>query len=279
MIFSYVRGAYILCLSAVICAFQIQPSFAFETIAPSAILMEAQTGNVLYEKNVDTPIPPASMSKLMTVYLVFEALDKGRITKDTEFTISQNARSQIGSRMFVEVGKKVKVIDLLRGAIVQSGNDACVALAEGLAGSVAEFVNMMNDAAQKIGLEQSSFRNPTGLPDDEHLMSVRDLAKLSRSLILNFPGYYKIYSETSFRWNNIKQGNRNPLLYGYDGADGVKTGYTDAAGYGLVGSARRGNMRLISVVSGLEKRKQRGTESRKLLNYGFGRFAMRVIGG
>lgn len=240
--------------------------------------MEASTGKILFEKDSHTPIPPASMSKLMTVYLVMEALQTKRITKDTEFVISRNARRQIGSRMFLEEGKKVRAIDLLRGAIIQSGNDACTALAEGIAGSVSEFVKLMNQKAQKLGLKESSFGNPTGLPDPRQRMSVHDLAQLSRHIITDFPEYYTLYSEKEFTWNKIKQGNRNPLLYNFDGADGIKTGHTEEAGYGLVGSAKRSGMRLISVVSGLNSKKQRGLQSRNLLNYGFGQFYMRHIG-
>ena len=251
---------------------------AFETPARAAILMDSETGTVLYEKDAHTPIPPASMSKLMTAYLVFDALKSGQITMDTELYVSGNARSQIGSRMFINEGEKVKVSDLLRGVIVQSGNDACVVFAEGLSGTVASFAELMNKKAQELGLKDSHFMNPTGLPDPKHLMSAYDLAELSRRIIVDFPEYYKIYNEKSFTWNNIKQGNRNPLLYGYDGADGVKTGHTEEAGYGLVGSAKRGNMRLISVVSGLKQQKDRGTESRNLLDYGFGRYVMRQIG-
>lgn len=253
-------------------------AFAFETPARAAILMDSETGTVLYEKDARTPIPPASMSKLMTAYLVFDALKSGQITMDTELYVSGNARSQIGSRMFINEGDKVKVSDLIRGVIVQSGNDACIVFAEGLSGTVASFAELMNKKAQELGLKESYFVNPTGLPDPKHLMSVHDLAELSRRIIMDFPEYYKIYSELSFTWNNIKQGNRNPLLYGYDGADGVKTGHTEEAGYGLVGSAKRGNMRLISVVSGLKQQKDRGTESRNLLDYGFGRYVMRQVG-
>ena len=258
---------------AVIC--HIAPTFLYADIttsSKSAILMDAETGQVLYEKDADVSIPPASMSKMMTVYLVFEALKNGDIKLDDEFIISENAWRQEGSRMFVKLGDKVTVGNLLRGAIIQSGNDACVALAEGLSGSVDAFASRMNETAKKIGLLQSSFVNPTGLPDDNHYMSVHDLAKLGRELVYQFPEYYKIYSEMEFTWNNIKQGNRNPLLYHFTGADGIKTGHTEEAGYCLVGSAKRDNMRLISVVSGLSSDKERRDESIKILGYGFGEF-------
>lgn len=254
------------------------PAFAFDTAGKAAILLDAETGSTLFEKEADKPIPPASMSKLMTVYLAFEALKKGQLKEDTELYVSENARKQEGSRMFIEVGSKVKVIDLLHGAIIQSGNDACVVLAEGIAGSVEEFASLMNKKAEKLGLKNSHFMNPTGLPDPEHYMSVKDLAILAGYLIRDFPDYYKIYGIKSFTWNGITQGNRNPLLYTYEGADGLKTGHTSEAGYGLVGSAFRRNMRLISVISGLKSMNQRASESRKLLDYGFGRFTMRQIG-
>ena len=253
-------------------------SYAFETAAKSAILLESGTGKVLFEKDADVQLAPASTSKLMTVYLVFDALAKKQITEDTEFFVSENARSQEGSRMFLENASKVKVIDLLHGAIIQSGNDACVTLAEGLAGSTEEFVSLMNKAASDMGLKHSHFMNATGLPDPEHYMSARDLSTLAAVIIKKFPEYYKIYSHKDFTWNGIKQGNRNPLLYGYDGADGMKTGHTEEAGYNLVGSAKRKNMRLISVVTGLKSMNDRGIQTRKLMDYGFGRFFMRQIG-
>ena len=240
--------------------------------------MEASTGKILFEKDIDTPIPPASMSKLMTVYLVLDALRNEQVQEETLFTVSNNARRQIGSRMFLEEGSKVSVINLLRGAIIQSGNDACTTLAEGIAGSVSEFAKLMNKKAQELGLKNSSFANPTGLPDPKQRMSVHDLALLSQHIMNEFPEYYSLYSEKEFTWNKIRQGNRNPLLYHYEGADGIKTGHTDEAGYGLVGAAKQKNMRLISVVSGLDSKKQRNIQSRNLLNYGFGQFHMRHIG-
>ncbi len=249
------------------------PAYAdITTLAKAAILMDANSGQILYEKEADLSIPPASMSKMMTIYLVFKALKQGDIKLSDEFTVSENAWRQEGSRMFVKLGDSVKVEDLLRGAIIQSGNDACMVLAEGLSGSEEAFIARMNEVAKELGLENSTFMNPTGLPDENHRMSVRDLATLGRHLVYDFPEYYKIYSEKQFTWNKIKQGNRNPLLYYFKGADGIKTGHTEEAGYGLVGSAKRDDMRLISVVSGLNSDKERRLESVKILGYGFAEF-------
>lgn len=262
-------------VSAVVCTVLSLCGVAYgdiTTTSKAAILMDAASGQVLYQKDSDLAIPPASMSKMMTVYLIFDALKKGDIKLTDEFVISEAAWKQEGSRMFVKLGDRVTVENLLRGAIIQSGNDACVALAEGLSGSVEAFVARMNETAKKIGLKNSSFANPTGLPDDNHYMTVYDLAKVGRELVYQFPEYYKIYSEKEFTWNNIKQGNRNPLLYYFQGADGIKTGHTDEAGYCLTGSATKGNMRLISVVSGLSSDRERRDESVKILGYGFAEF-------
>lgn len=247
------------------------------TTSRAAILMEAQTGRILFEKNADLSIPPASMSKMMTIYIIFDALKKGEIKLTDTFHISKNARAQIGSRMFINVNEDITVENLLKGAIIQSGNDACVALAEGLSGSVDVFVMRMNDMAEKLGMTASTFANPTGLPDDNHRMSVKDLALLGRALVYDFPEYYKLYSETEFTWNKIRQPNRNPLLGYFNGADGIKTGHTEEAGYCLVGSAKRGKMRLISVVSGLNSNGQRKDESAKLLGYGFSAFDTKTL--
>jgi D-alanyl-D-alanine carboxypeptidase (penicillin-binding protein 5/6) len=242
------------------------------TLSKAAVLIDAESGNVLYEKDSDLSIPPASMSKMMTVYLVFDALKRGDIKLTDEFQVSETAWRQEGSRMFLKLNDTVTVENLLHGAIIQSGNDACVALAEGLSGSLDAFVTRMNEMAKKLKLTHSSFANPTGLPDVNHYMSVYDLALLGRALVYDFPEYYKIYSKKEFTWNNIKQGNRNPLLYSFKGADGLKTGHTEEAGFCLVGSAKRDNMRLISVVSGLKSDKERRDESIKLLGYGFSEF-------
>ena len=216
----------------------------YESKALQAILIDARTGAVMYEKNADEAIPPASMSKMMTMIMVFEALKAGKITLDTEITISENAwrnggSLSGGSTMYAEVNSQVKLGDLIKGAIVQSANDACIAIAEAMAGSETAFASRMTARARELGLATAEFRNATGLPDPEHRMNVRDLSVLARYIIQNFPEYYTYYKTPEFTWNNITQKNRNPLLTDYPGADGMKTGYTKESGYGLVGSAVR----------------------------------------
>ena len=240
-----------------------------ETPAREAILVDFATGAVLFGKDADKRMPPASMSKLMTIYMVFERLKDGRLELDDEFTVSEAAWRMGGSKMFVHVGDSVKVADLLRGIIVQSGNDACIVIAEGLSGSEQRFAEEMNEAAQRIGLTDSHFTNSSGWPDPDHYMSARDLATLARRIIADHPEYYKIFAEKEFTYAEIKQGNRNPLLYKNVGADGLKTGHTEASGFGLVASAERDGRRLILVVNGLESMNQRSSESERLLNLGF----------
>ncbi len=245
----------------------------FDTAAEAAILVDYRTGQVLYAKNPDEPRPPASMSKLMTAYLVFERLEEGSLRLEDELPVSEKAWRTGGSRMFVQVGTRVKVADLLRGMIVQSGNDACVVLAEGLAGSERAFAELMNGKAPELGLTNSNFVNATGLPDPEHYMSVRDLATLARHIIRRFPEYFPLYSEREFTYNKIRQFNRNPLLRKrVPGVDGMKTGYTKEAGFGLVATAERDGRRLILVVAGLESARQREIEAERLLEFGFREF-------
>jgi len=244
----------------------------FQTKAKWAVLIDADTSSVLFEKNADDLMPPASMSKLMTLYVLFERLADGEIALDDTFRVSEKAWRMGGSKMFVEVNSRVSVNDLLRGIIVQSGNDACVVVAEGLAGSEDEFASVMNQTAKKIGLTGSHFVNSTGWPHPEHVTTASDLATLSRLIIREFPQFYGIFSEKSFTFNGIKQGNRNPLLYKYSGADGLKTGHTEASGYGLVASAKRDGRRLILVINGLTSVKERSAESERLLDYGFREF-------
>jgi D-alanyl-D-alanine carboxypeptidase (penicillin-binding protein 5/6) len=248
------------------------PGAAFESRAREALLIDATTGAVLLEKEADRPMPPASMSKIMTVYLVFEALKDGRLSLDDKLMVSEKAWRMGGSKMFVEVGKQVRVEDLLRGVVVQSGNDACIVLAEGLAGSEEAFAELMNRKAVELGMHDSRFANSTGWPHPEQRMSPRDLATLALRTITDFPDYYHYYSETNFTFTKIKQGNRNPLLYKNLGADGLKTGHTDEAGYSLTGSAVQGGRRLIVVVSGLKSMKERGNEAQSLMNWGFREF-------
>ncbi|MFT3986827.1 D-alanyl-D-alanine carboxypeptidase family protein [Aestuariivirga sp.] len=253
------------------------PPAPFETKALEAILINSRSGHVMFEKDADTAIPPASMSKLMTMVMVFEALKAGKLTMDQEFTISENAwrnggASSGGSTMYAELNSRVKLSDLIQGVIVQSANDACIAIAEGMAGSEQAFAERMTKRAKELGLKNAVFKNATGLPDPDHRMSVRDLSILARYIIQNFPEYYKYYSQPSFTWNKITQQNRNPLLQDYPGADGMKTGYTKEAGYGLVGSANHDGRRLIMVIAGLSSITDRKAEAQKLLDWGFGQF-------
>jgi len=248
-----------------------------ETRAPYAILLDADTGTVLFEKNADEAVPPASLSKLMTMEVVFDAIKRGRLRLDDEFFVSENAwrtggAPSGGSTMFAVLDSQIKLSDLIRGVIVQSGNDACIVIAEGMAGSEEGFARIMNERARELGLTVSYFTNSTGLPDPNHVMSARDLGFLARHIVNTYPDLYKIYSEPEFTWNDIRQHNRNPLLGSVNGADGLKTGYTKAAGFGLVGSALRDNLRLIVVVTGLKTRKERKEEARKLLEWGYRTF-------
>ena len=250
---------------------------AFETSARNAILVDFETGTYLYVKNEADQMPPASMSKLMTVYILFDKLKSGLLSLDDEFTVSENAwrkggAASGGSTMFLKIGESVKVDDLLRGIIIQSGNDACIVAAENIAGSEEDFAVMMNETAQKIGLKNSVFANSTGLPDENQLMSAEDLAILARAIIKDFGEYYHIFQEKEFTHNGIKQGNRNPLLYSMSGADGLKTGHTEEAGFCLTGSAVKNGRRLIEVIAGLDSNKARSDEAERLMSYGFREF-------
>ncbi len=246
-------------------------------------LIDAQTGTVLGQKSSDEHMPPSSMSKLMTLYMTFTALKSGKLALTDELTVSQNAwkmggAASGGSTMFLNPGEKVKVGDLIRGVIIQSGNDACIVLAEGEAGSEEAFADSMNKKSKEIGLTNSHFMNATGLPQDQHYMTAHDLATLARRIILDFPEFYSIFSETSFTYNNITQGNRNPLLYRVgSGADGLKTGHTEAAGYGLTGSAVRAGRRLIMVANGMASMRDRDEETAKLMDWGFREFVNREL--
>lgn len=250
-----------------------------ETPAREAILMDHETGTVLFAKKPDEPMPPASMTKIMTAYMVFERLKDGRLSLDDTFRVSERAWRKGGSKMFVEVGNEVRVEDLLRGVIVQSGNDASIVLAEGIAGTVEAFAEMMNEKARELGLSNSHFENPNGWPHPDHRTSARDLAILSKRLIEDFPEYYHFFSELEFTWNEIRQFNRNPLLRRKMGVDGLKTGHTQNAGYGLTASAERDGRRLILVVAGLDSAKQRAQEAARLLEWGFREFDNYVLFG
>ncbi len=243
-----------------------------ETQAEEAFLVDFDTGAVLLNKNGDQRMPPSSMSKMMTAYMVFDRLGDGRLSLDDKLTVSEKAWRKGGSKMFVEVGNQVRVEDLLRGVIIQSGNDACIVLAEGLAGSEEAFAEQMTARAREMGLTGSNFVNATGWPDDNHYVTARDLATLARHIIVDHPEYYHYYSEKEFTWADIRQGNRNPLLYRNIGADGLKTGHTEAAGYGLTASAVQNGRRLILVVNGLPSVQARADESDRLISWGFREF-------
>ncbi|KAF3978291.1 MAG: D-alanyl-D-alanine carboxypeptidase [Methylococcales symbiont of Iophon sp. n. MRB-2018] len=237
--------------------------------AKSFILLDFNSAKVLAEKNVDVKLSPASLTKIMTVYVIFKELESGRLTLDEKVTISKKAWQTPGSRMFVEVNKQVAIEDLLQGVIIQSGNDASVALAEHVAGDEATFAAMMNQHAERLGMLNSHFQNSTGLPSDNHYTTARDLVTLTRSVINEFPEYYKWDSQKEFTYNNITQSNRNKLLWRDKSVDGVKTGYTEGAGYCMVTSALREGTRLISVVMGTASANARANESQSLINYGF----------
>ena len=245
-----------------------------EIITPAefVMIMDYESGDILYEKNADMPMKPASMAKLMTTYLLFEQLQNGSMRLEDKFIVSEKAYRKGGSRMFVEIGSQVAVSDLLRGIIVQSGNDAAIVVAEGLAGTENAFAEEMTARAQSLGMVNTVFGNSTGWPDEKTTTTARDLAILAKTMIKNHPEFYGIYAEKSFTYNNIKQPNRNPLLYTVEGADGLKTGHTSESGYGLVGSAELNGQRIILVINGLTSVKDRKMESVRLMNLAFRTF-------
>lgn len=250
---------------------------AFETKADNAILMDFDTGEYLFTKNHEEMIAPASMSKLMTVYVLLSKINEGEISLDDKFLVSEKAwrkggAASGGSTMFLKIGQEVSVEDLIKGIVIQSGNDACIVVAENIAGSEEEFAELLNETAEKLGLENAHFENATGLPHPEHKISVEDLAKLARHIIKDFPDFYHFFKQKEFTYNGIKQGNRNPLLYTLKGADGLKTGHTSEAGYCLTGSVVRGDRRLIQVVAGLESNKERFEETESLMTWGFANY-------
>jgi D-alanyl-D-alanine carboxypeptidase (penicillin-binding protein 5/6) len=249
-----------------------QAATGIDTQARNAIVVDFETNATLLDKGADQRMPPASMSKIMTAYVVYDALKKGKLSLEDMLPVSERAWRTGGSKTFVPYPGRVKVEDMIRGMIVQSGNDACIVLAEGIAGSEAAFVQMMNDKAKEIGLEHSHFANVSGLPDPDEYVTARDLALLARRLITDFPEYYHYDAEKEFTFNGIKQGNRNPLLYKDLGADGMKTGHTDEAGYSLTGSAIRDGRRIIMVLGGLPSGKARAQESERLLEWAFREF-------
>lgn len=247
------------------------PLGPLDTTAKWAVILDFNTGAELLNKQADDEMPPSSMTKLMTAYIVYSKLKSGELKLDQTLPVSENAWRMQGSKMFVELGAMIKVEDLIRGMIIQSGNDACLVLAEGIAGSETQFVALMNDTAKKIGLKNSYFKNCTGWPDPEHHMSCRDIATLAKRIIKDFPDYYHYDKEKTFTYHGIVQYNRNPLVQ-RDLADGLKTGHTDAGGYGVVGSAERNGRRVIMVLNGMPTSKARVEESVRLLSWSFANF-------
>ncbi|HHV58974.1 MAG TPA: D-alanyl-D-alanine carboxypeptidase [Clostridiaceae bacterium] len=269
----YIRYLFILLLAVAVSFTHFSPVIAeFDVDAQSAILIEASTGQVVFEKNADIPMPPASITKIMTLFLAFEALDKGDITWEDQVVVSEDAWRMDGSEMFLNIGTKVSVGDLITGISVVSANDGCIALAEYLYGSEKAFVEAMNKKAKELGLKNTQFKNSNGLPAEGHYMSARDIAILARELITRHPRILELESMREFTYNGIKQYNRNPLLGVFPGADGLKTGWTEEAGYCLVGTAVQNDMRMISVVLKTENEEQRLKASRELLSYGFRNF-------
>jgi len=254
----------------------------FDGDAPTAILIEATSGSVLFEKNADELRAPSSMMKLMTVETVFHAIKQGDLKLTDEYHVSENAWRKGGapsgtSTMFAAIHSKIAIDDLLHGAIIPSGNDACIVLAEGMAGSERTFADMLTKRARELGMAKSTFGNSNGLPDAGNKMTVRELSMLARYVIQTYPEFYKLFGEKEFTWNKIRQQNRNPLLNSLEGADGLKTGYTKEGGYGMVGSAVQNGLRLIVVVNGLEDPDDRATEAKKMLEWGFRNFEARPL--
>lgn len=266
-------------LAALCCA---APAYAatqppIETPAKHAIIMDYATGDVLFEKDAEKPTPPASMSKLMTVAIVFERLKAGQLKLSDEFHVSEKAWRMGGSKMWVRVNTEIPLIDLLRGVVIDSGNDACIVIAENIAGSEEAFAELMTKKAREWGLKDSTFSNATGWPDPGQMMSMRDLAVLARKIIHDYPEYYALFSERDFTWEKIHQENRNPLLELFKGADGLKTGHTEESGYGLVGSAVEGDTRRIIVMHGLGSEKERAVEGKRLMNIAFNDFTTKTL--
>ncbi|MGR3271794.1 D-alanyl-D-alanine carboxypeptidase [Thalassococcus profundi] len=277
--FAHLRQTLALCAALALFA---MPASAFDTQARAAFVLDFSTGTVLLAKNADEPLPPASMSKLMTLYMAFEAVRDGRLQLDERLPVSQHAMSYGGSTMFLDTTDRVRVDDLLRGIVVLSGNDACAVIAEALSpdGTERGFADLMTRRAQQMGMTNSTFKNSNGWPADGHLMSMRDLTLLASRLIRDFPDFYPMFAEQTFQFDgrapqNVS--NRNPLLGLGIGADGLKTGHTQEAGYGLVGSARQGERRVIFAITGLETTRQRAEESEAIVNWAFRQFAEKKV--
>ncbi len=250
---------------------------AFETIARNAYVIDVSTGAVLLDKDSQVSMPPASTSKLMTIALLFEALEEGRISLDSRFEVSEKAWRMGGSKMFLEVGDLVSIEDLIRGIVIQSGNDACVVVAEGLAGSEQNFAEDMNRYAREIGLENSSFSNASGWPHPNQRMSAQDLANLAYHLFQTYPQHLHYYAEREFTYNNITQANRNPLLGVIEGADGFKTGHTQEAGYSLVGSVKRGDRHILMVLMGMTSEAERAAEAERVATWALSEFQSKIL--
>ena len=267
----------VLCLALLLAAPVCAAAPPFDTAAQYMVLMDSRSGKVFAEKNADELMQPASMSKIMTMLMVFERLRSGRLHMDDKFLITEDAWRRGGARsggstMYAEVNSRVALSDLIQGVIVQSANDACIAIAEGISGSEKAFAELMTKRARELGLTKTTFKNATGLPEDGHVTTARELGMLARYLIEVFPEEFKYYKEREFTWNNITQKNRNPLLGVYPGADGLKTGHTSESGYGLIGTAMRGGRRLILIINGLQSARDRSNEAQKLLDWGFRQF-------
>ena len=249
----------------------------FSTTARTALVIDNTTGDVLLSKDIDRPIPPASMSKLMTLFMVFESLEEGKIKMDDTFRVSRKAWAKGGSKMFVREGASVTIENLIKGVIIQSGNDACIVLAEGIAGTEENFAELMTIRAKEIGLTNSNFKNSTGWPDPEHYMTSKDLVTLANKIREKYPSYYKIFDDLEFTWDGISQKNRNPLLSMNLGADGLKTGYTEEAGYGLIASAKQNGRRITFVITGLKSIGQRAREAKGITTWAFKKFKLKTF--
>jgi D-alanyl-D-alanine carboxypeptidase (penicillin-binding protein 5/6) len=269
--------AWVLSLVAALAAIAPAQAQLFETRAAQAFMIDAETGTILFSKNPDQPIPPASLAKLMTMELVFNAIEAGRYSLDNKFVVSENAwrtggAGSGGSTMFADLNSEIRLEDLIQGVVVQSANDGCIIIAEGMAGSEENFAAMMTERARELGLTQSVFKNSTGLPAEGQVVTVRELVKLALHIFNEYPDFYRYYSQPDFTWNKITQRNRNPLLTMNIGADGMKTGYTEESGYAIVGSVARDDRRLFVALSGMTSERERAEEARKILDWGMRSF-------
>ncbi|MCC5985526.1 MAG: D-alanyl-D-alanine carboxypeptidase [Rhodobacteraceae bacterium] len=274
LIIGFVAG---LLVAFSLCGSDARAQTGFETRATAAYVIDLNSGTVLLDKNSDEPLPPASMSKLMTLTMLFEAIDDGRMSLDTPFTVSERAHRMGGSRMFLETRHRPTAEDLIRGITVLSGNDATVAVAEGLAGTEEAFATMATRRARDLGMENTTIANSSGWPHPDHRMSMRDLAILAEHIITEFPQYYPYLAEREFTWNNITQSNRVPLLGAGVGLDGLKTGFTSEAGYSLTGSAQQGDRRIIFAFAGLDSERERAEEAERIINWAFRQFTEATV--